>query len=573
MATLFQILQFFDGNGAPLSGGKIYWYISGTTTLKDTWRDQGKVQAHTNPIILNDDGTIPDGSGGRGGIWLDGSYKIKITDSSDTLILTQDVINAYDQLDWTGLTATIADLNSTSTNTISKNTTYAITIADRNKTILADATSAPFTINLPAAATVGNKFRIYIKKVDVTSNAVTVDGNLAETVDGQTTYELNDYNDNIGIHSDGSNWHLISSQIRGTVLAKSSAYPVILNDNTKLVVCNATGGAFNVTLPAVNTVGSGFRVAVKKTDSSSNGITVVTPGVETIDGEVSFVVAVQYNCYEFVTDGVNWFIRNDYQSDDSAPYPKGYFSGIELSNDSGDLSHDINFAVGAVRDEANSVNLKLDTPLIKQINAPWAQGTNQGGTPGTVSIDPNTQYHVYLIGKPDGTVDGGFDEVGDLTASKLLTAAGAAGFTVYRRIATVVTDASSNIDPFLNRGNYFYWNRAVIASFNDITGAYVNHTVDIPADVVTRVFISCTGTVPNGSSIQVFLQSPLATSSGDTQLLMYQTATGGDNSGGGAGGEVLSNTSKQIRAKGVRTGTATYTAYAYGWEELRVPSQ
>ena len=74
-----------------------------------------------------------------------------------------------------------------------------------NDVVWADATSAAFTLTLPAAATmVGKQFDI--KKIDSTANAVTVDANGAETIDGATTAVLASQWDAIRIVTDGTSW-------------------------------------------------------------------------------------------------------------------------------------------------------------------------------------------------------------------------------------------------------------------------------------------------------------------------------------------------------------------------------
>lgn len=92
--------------------------------------------------------------------------------------------------------------------TVAKTGTYTAALGDF--TILCDATSAAFTVNLPAA--VGVSGRIYvIKKTDVSVNAVTVDGNSSETIDGATTYSLALQYKYVMIQSDGTNWHVIAN--------------------------------------------------------------------------------------------------------------------------------------------------------------------------------------------------------------------------------------------------------------------------------------------------------------------------------------------------------------------------
>lgn len=59
--------QYFDALGAPLSGGKLFFYEAGTTisdeNLKDTFADEALTVPNTNPIILDSEGRLADCSG------------------------------------------------------------------------------------------------------------------------------------------------------------------------------------------------------------------------------------------------------------------------------------------------------------------------------------------------------------------------------------------------------------------------------------------------------------------------------------------------------------------------------
>jgi hypothetical protein len=81
--------QFFDNNGNPLTGGKLYTYAAGTTTPQATYTSAAGTTAHTNPIILDAAGRVPSGE-----IWLtDGlQYKFVLKNSSDVTIGTYDNI-------------------------------------------------------------------------------------------------------------------------------------------------------------------------------------------------------------------------------------------------------------------------------------------------------------------------------------------------------------------------------------------------------------------------------------------------------------------------------------------------
>ena len=80
--------QFFDNNGNPLSGGKLYSYVAGTTQESPTYTSNSGLVANTNPIILDSSGRV------SAEIWLllSQSYKFVLKSSSDVLIGTYDNI-------------------------------------------------------------------------------------------------------------------------------------------------------------------------------------------------------------------------------------------------------------------------------------------------------------------------------------------------------------------------------------------------------------------------------------------------------------------------------------------------
>lgn len=78
--------QFFDNNGNPLSGGKIYTYEAGTTTPLATYTSSTGGTAHTNPIVLDSAGRVPGGE-----IWVVSQlYKFVLKTSADVTIATYD---------------------------------------------------------------------------------------------------------------------------------------------------------------------------------------------------------------------------------------------------------------------------------------------------------------------------------------------------------------------------------------------------------------------------------------------------------------------------------------------------
>jgi hypothetical protein len=83
--------QFFDNNGNPLSGGKIYTYEAGTSTPLATYTSSTGNTAHTNPIVLDSAGRVPGGE-----IWVVATtlYKFVLETSTGVLIATYDNVGS-----------------------------------------------------------------------------------------------------------------------------------------------------------------------------------------------------------------------------------------------------------------------------------------------------------------------------------------------------------------------------------------------------------------------------------------------------------------------------------------------
>jgi hypothetical protein len=89
---------------------------------------------------------------------------------------------------------------------VSKTTTYTITTSD--STVLCDATSAAFTVTLPTAVSVSGK-TYTVKKIDSSTNAITIATTSSQTIDTISTQTLGIQNAWLVMQSDGSNWQII----------------------------------------------------------------------------------------------------------------------------------------------------------------------------------------------------------------------------------------------------------------------------------------------------------------------------------------------------------------------------
>jgi hypothetical protein len=88
--------------------------------------------------------------------------------------------------------------------------TEDFTASSTSKAIFADATAAPITVLLPPAASNPGQ-QLTVKKVDASANAVTIDGDGTETIDGSLTQGLAAQFDGYVIKSNGTTWFIIGA--------------------------------------------------------------------------------------------------------------------------------------------------------------------------------------------------------------------------------------------------------------------------------------------------------------------------------------------------------------------------
>lgn len=166
----------------------------------------------------------------------------------------------------------------------------------------------------------------------------------------------------------------------------------------------------------------------------------------------------------------------------SADFPNANTANMPtLANNATDANNDIDFSAGFCYDLTTNVKI-TNAALIKQLDANFAEGTNQGGLDtGTKTI--STWYHCFAISKNDGTSDFLFS----LSAS---TPTMPSGFTNKRRIGAVKTDSGGNILPFVQSGDIITLKTAIEDLFTTSpshTG--VNVTISTPLSIKTTAML------------------------------------------------------------------------------------
>jgi hypothetical protein len=119
---------------------------------------------------------------------------------------------------------------------------------------LCDATSAAFTVTLPKAA-LHPRRDLIVKKIDASGNAVTVEGDGAETIDGAANVALSGQWDFVQVISDGTSWSIISESASGGGGGTTDEVLTVNNSGSGA----ASGATFDGSAPVMisyNTVGA-----------------------------------------------------------------------------------------------------------------------------------------------------------------------------------------------------------------------------------------------------------------------------------------------------------------------------
>lgn len=184
--------------------------------------------------------------------------------------------------------------------------------------------------------------------------------------------------------------------------------------------------------------------------------------------------------------------------------PKDVADVVSVSSGSGtgcvitldaDTDHDFNVTAGRWRSADDAVVIVLASEITKQGDATWAAGDDAGGMNDSDALGNNETFHIFLLSTADGvtTVDVGLDTDPDATNLLADTAVAAASLTKYRRIGSIKTDGSANIDSI----DQIYGGPGVIQRIRVVDGEVSGGTGMIPND----------DTIPQVSEGNEFLSS------------------------------------------------------------------
>jgi hypothetical protein len=199
--------QFFDSDGDPLNGGKLYFYEATTTTAQATYSNSAGTTPNTNPVVLD--------SAGRLEVAIYFGDSDSFSDYKETLTTSTGVTVdpwPFDDIPAAEPAATAAAFAPPLfpwTQVTNAASPVALTSADAGKAYEADTTSGNIEFDLPSAASVGDGKGFVFKKT-VTANFMVIDPSGSETIDNSSdSLVIAGLNTIVGIFSNGAEWYRV----------------------------------------------------------------------------------------------------------------------------------------------------------------------------------------------------------------------------------------------------------------------------------------------------------------------------------------------------------------------------
>jgi len=247
------------------------------------YTDAAMTVAATNPIVLD--------SQGRATVYADGNYYMVVKTSAGVTVDTPD--NFYYAVQATSgydsYVAKTADYTATATDDI----------------ITVNAAGGVVTISLPTAVGIEGK-RFTIVKTDSSANAVTIDPNGAQTINGSATSALSNQYDALQIVSTGANWVQSAKNLElldQDDMSSDSATSAASQQSIKAYVDSGTVTMTNKTLtsPVLNTGVSGTAVLDENDMASDSDTQLATQ--QSIKAYVDNSLAAKTDTIVFRFDG------------------------------------------------------------------------------------------------------------------------------------------------------------------------------------------------------------------------------------------------------------------------------
>src|SRR5215467_13433505 len=236
---------------------------------------------------------------------------------------------------------------------------------------------------------------------------------------------------------------------------------------------------------------------------------------------------------------------------------RSYLAGLTLSTAGSSATFSV--AAGVAADSTNANMMTLAAAISKTTGA-WVVGSGNGAL-DTGTIANSTWYHVHLIKRTD-------TQVVDVLVSLSPTAPTlSAGYTLFRRIGAMKTNASGQWTAFNQMGDEFLWTAMV---------------ADVTAAAITATPLTPVLTVPTGIQVWAMLNACMIATGVGALLLnpldaAAQTVTATNATVRNISGtntptfisSIRTSNAAQIRAVGDGAAGSAYSIYTIGWIDRR----
>lgn len=183
-----------------------------------------------------------------------------------------------------------------------------------------------------------------------------------------------------------------------TSATKTGNYTVLSSDDSAVFYCDTSGGAFNMTLPALTSGDAGYEISVVKSTTDTNAVTVVG----TINGESNMTLNNRFEVLNLFWTGTVWLGEVTQ-------------NGLRVTVITGDLTVTEDHLDGAILSTPSGANKTITLPAV----------ANYRGRTLTIHHTGNT-YSTVIDGNASETVNG----------SATMTLAGTNAFVMLMAMAT-----------------------------------------------------------------------------------------------------------------------------------------
>jgi hypothetical protein len=269
LAAVANFTQFFDNQGKPLSGGKIFTYAAGSYSVEQPTYSDNSGTTNTNPIVLDSSGRPSTA------IWLDAAlaYRFVLTRGDGTTVVSDidDVTNVVVNSDYSAGTGISIDNNIiTNTGVVELIAGEGITLSANSGVITIDSTGGGG--NIPG----GNVGQIPFQSAPGTTtfSAALVWNNASNSIElgtgGANVYLKSSIGTNLNLEAGNFNG---SSNQNGSVNIRAGSGGATTAGGVNIFggTSQSSGGGINLVAGAPTTFGNGGSVLLQGSEGKSSG--------------------------------------------------------------------------------------------------------------------------------------------------------------------------------------------------------------------------------------------------------------------------------------------------------------